>query len=111
MFFESLKPLREQFEAPDIAEIMINNFDNVWIERRGVMTRLSVSLNQATLNGAILSLAASVEKSARAGTSQGIINAGQIPRPEGRGFQEHYWDEHLLAAASPGPTVARNNAV
>jgi pilus assembly protein CpaF len=76
MFFESLKPLREQFEAPDIAEIMINNFDNVWIERRGVMTRLSVSLNQATLNGAILSLAASVEKSARAGTSQGIINAG-----------------------------------
>lgn len=76
MFFESVLPLREQFEAPDVAEIMINNFDSVWVERRGAMHRLPLVLNQATLNGAILSLAASVEKSARAGTSQGIINAG-----------------------------------
>ncbi|REE07201.1 Flp pilus assembly CpaF family ATPase [Paraburkholderia sp. BL27I4N3] len=76
MFFESVLPLREQFEAPDVAEIMINNFDSVWVERRGAMHRLPLALNQATLNGAILSLAASVEKSARAGTSQGIINAG-----------------------------------
>jgi hypothetical protein len=39
MFFESLKPLKEQFEAPDIAEIMINDFNNVWIEHRGRMHR------------------------------------------------------------------------
>jgi len=76
MFFESVLPLREQFEAPDVAEIMINNFDSIWVERRGAMHRLPLVLNQATLNGAILSLASSVEKSARAGTSQGIINAG-----------------------------------
>ncbi|MCI0150974.1 Flp pilus assembly complex ATPase component TadA [Paraburkholderia sediminicola] len=76
MFFESLVPLREHFEAPDVAEIMINNFDNVFVERRGQMHRLDLRLNQATLNGAVLSLAASVDKSARAGTSQGIINAG-----------------------------------
>jgi pilus assembly protein CpaF len=76
MFFESLKPLKEQFEAPDIAEIMINDFNNVWIEHRGRMHRLPIELNQATLNGAVLALAASVEKSAKAGTSQGIINAG-----------------------------------
>lgn len=76
MFFASVAPLREYFEAPDVAEIMVNNFDNVWIERRGEMHRLDLTLNQATLNGAILSLAASVEKSAKAGTAQGIINAG-----------------------------------
>ncbi|MFM0305696.1 ATPase, T2SS/T4P/T4SS family [Paraburkholderia sediminicola] len=76
MFFESLRPLREYFEASDVAEIMINNFDSVWIEQRGQMHRLDLRLNQATLNGAVLSLASSVEKSARAGTSQGIINAG-----------------------------------
>ncbi|BCF95234.1 CpaF family protein [Paraburkholderia largidicola] len=76
MFFASVSPLREYFEAHDVAEIMVNNFDNVWIERRGQMHRLNLTLNQATLNGAILSLAASVEKSAKAGTAQGIINAG-----------------------------------
>ncbi|CAG4926288.1 CpaF family protein [Paraburkholderia gardini] len=76
MFFESLKPLREQLDAPDVAEIMVNDFNNVWVEQRGRMHRLNLELNQATLNGAILSLAASVEKSAHAGTSQGIINAG-----------------------------------
>ncbi|MEM5440548.1 ATPase, T2SS/T4P/T4SS family [Paraburkholderia diazotrophica] len=76
MFFASVAPLREFFEARDVAEIMVNNFDNVWIERRGEMHRLDLTLNQATLNGAILSLAASVEKSAKAGTAQGIINAG-----------------------------------
>ncbi|WP_176060274.1 ATPase, T2SS/T4P/T4SS family [Paraburkholderia sp. BCC1876] len=76
MFFESLRPLREHFDASDVAEIMINNFSNVFVERRGQMHRLDLTLNQDTLNGAILSLATSVEKSARAGTSQGIINAG-----------------------------------
>jgi pilus assembly protein CpaF len=76
MFFESLRPLRDHFEASEVAEIMINNFKSVFVERRGQMHRLDLELNQATLNGAVLSLAASVEKSARAGTSQGIINAG-----------------------------------
>ncbi|MFL9995294.1 ATPase, T2SS/T4P/T4SS family [Paraburkholderia sediminicola] len=76
MFFESFVPLRQQFEAPDVAEIMINNFQSVWVERRGKMTRLDLTLNQATLNGAVHALASSVEKTARAGTSQGIINAG-----------------------------------
>ncbi|MGF6768583.1 pilus assembly protein CpaF [Paraburkholderia sp. GAS199] len=76
LFFASVAPLREYFAAPDVAEIMVNNFDNVWVERRGEMHRLNLTLNQATLNGAILALAASVEKSARAGTAQGIINAG-----------------------------------
>jgi pilus assembly protein CpaF len=76
MFFESVRPLREYFEAPDVAEIMVNDFRNVFIESRGRMHRLDLELNQSTLNGAILSLATSVEKSARAGTSQGIVNAG-----------------------------------
>ena len=57
MFFESVRPLREYFEAPDVAEIMINDFRNVFIESRGKMHRLDLELNQSTLNGAILSLA------------------------------------------------------
>lgn len=76
MFFESLSPLKEQLEAPDTAEIMINNSRDVWIEFRGEMHRLDVQLEHAKLHGAILSLAASVDKSALAGTAQGIINAG-----------------------------------
>ncbi|TDN59034.1 ATPase, T2SS/T4P/T4SS family [Paraburkholderia sp. BL10I2N1] len=76
MFFESLKAIREPLKAPDVSEIMINDFNNVWVEQRGRMRRLDISLNQATLQGAIHALAASVEKSAHAGTAQGIINAG-----------------------------------
>ncbi|CAE6963104.1 CpaF family protein [Paraburkholderia domus] len=76
MFLESLSPLKREIESPDIAEIMINDFRNVWIEHRGSMHRLDLQLDYAKLNGAILSLASSVDKSAFAGTDQGIINAG-----------------------------------
>lgn len=76
MFFASLAPLREQMESPDLAEIMINSHRDIWVEHRGTLTRLDLELNPAMLNGAILSLASSVEKSAKAGSSQGIINAG-----------------------------------
>ncbi|MFP3756329.1 ATPase, T2SS/T4P/T4SS family [Cupriavidus sp. SIMBA_020] len=76
MFFESLAPIRGFMDAPDVAEVMINRYDNVWVERRGVMTRLDVMIEPAKLEGAIRSLASSVQKSAVRGTSQGIINAG-----------------------------------
>ncbi|HDR9060586.1 TPA: CpaF family protein [Burkholderia vietnamiensis] len=76
LFFASLSSLVEPLEAPDVAEIMVNDFNNVWVESRGVMRRLDVTFNQATLQGAIHALAASVDKSAKAGTSQGIINGG-----------------------------------
>jgi pilus assembly protein CpaF len=32
MFFESVRQLREYFDAPDVAEIMVNDFRNVFIE-------------------------------------------------------------------------------
>ncbi|SOE97533.1 Pilus assembly protein, ATPase of CpaF family [Burkholderia sp. D7] len=76
MFFQALAPLREQLEAPDLAEIMINNYESVWIEHRGVMSKLDVKLAPANLEGAIHALASSVEKSANAGSDKGIINAG-----------------------------------
>ncbi|WP_429501043.1 CpaF family protein (plasmid) [Robbsia andropogonis] len=76
MFFASLAPLRAQFEAPDLAEIMINSYKDIWIEHRGELIKLDVVLNPHMLEGAILALAASVDKSAKAGTSKGIINAG-----------------------------------
>jgi pilus assembly protein CpaF len=76
MFFEALSPLREYFDAPDIAEIMVNDYRNVWIEHRGVMSRVNIDLRPEHLEGAIHSLASSVDKSARAGSDKGIINAG-----------------------------------
>jgi pilus assembly protein CpaF len=76
MFFKALSPLRQQLDAPDLAEIMINDYRNVWIEHRGVMTRINVDLRAEHLAAAIHSLASSVEKSARAGSDKGIINAG-----------------------------------
>ena len=76
MFFEALNPLKELLEAPDLAEIMVNDHRNVWIEHRGVMSRVNVDLRPEHLEGAIHSLASSVDKSAHAGSDRGIINAG-----------------------------------
>ena len=76
MFFQALSPLKEQLDAPDLAEIMINDVLNVWVEHRGVMSKVNVDLRPAHLEAAIHSLASSVDKSARAGSDKGIINAG-----------------------------------
>lgn len=76
MFFESLAPLREYFIAEDLAEVMINRYDSIWVERRGILSRLDIKLEPYKVEGAVRSLASSVEKSAVRGTSQGIINAG-----------------------------------
>jgi Flp pilus assembly CpaF family ATPase len=76
MFFEALNPLKELLDAPDLAEIMVNDHRNVWIEHRGVMSRVNVDLRPEHLEGAIHSLASSVDKSAHAGSDKGIINAG-----------------------------------
>lgn len=76
LFFESLSEIRQHLDAETTSEIMINDPDNVWIEERGVMKRLDIRIAPVRLHGAVASLASSVEKSARAGTEQGIINAG-----------------------------------
>ncbi|RQN37235.1 CpaF family protein [Paraburkholderia tropica] len=76
LFFASLRPLQEYFAAPDVAEVMVNHPSDIWIERRGVLSRLDLEIHPAMVNGAIHALASSVEKSARAGTGQGILNAG-----------------------------------
>lgn len=76
MFFESLAPIRDYIDATDVAEVMVNRHDSIWVERRGEMMRLEVSLEPAKLEGAVRSLASSVQKSAVRGTAQGIINAG-----------------------------------
>ncbi|EIM98702.1 type II secretion system protein E [Paraburkholderia hospita] len=76
MFFQALSPLKEYLDAPDTAEIMVNDHRNVWVEHRGVMSRVNVDLRPEHLEGAIHSLASSVDKSARAGSDKGIINAG-----------------------------------
>ncbi|SCU77673.1 Conjugal transfer protein TrbB [Cupriavidus necator] len=76
MFFEALGPIKTYVEAPDIAEVMINHAESVWIERHGELLQLDIRLDPAMLEGAVRALAASVQKSAVRGTDQGIINAG-----------------------------------
>ncbi|GJG97761.1 CpaF family protein [Cupriavidus pauculus] len=75
MFFESLAPLRAFLCDPDVTEVMVNSPDNIWIEMRGVMTRVAVCLTSSQIEGAIRSLAASVQKSAVRGSAQGIVHA------------------------------------
>jgi len=76
MFFESLSPLHDVIHAADVAEVMINRHDSIWVERRGVLSKLDIVLDPIKVEGAVRSLASSVEKSAVRGTEQGIINAG-----------------------------------
>lgn len=76
MFFEALGPIKAYVEASDIAEVMINHADSVWIERHGELRQLDIRLDPAMIEGAVRALAASVQKSAVRGTDQGIINAG-----------------------------------
>ncbi|MWL91448.1 CpaF family protein [Cupriavidus sp. SW-Y-13] len=76
MFFESLSPLHDVIHSADVAEVMINRHDSIWVERRGVLTKLDIVLDPIKVEGAVRSLASSVEKSAVRGTAQGIINAG-----------------------------------
>lgn len=76
MFFHSLAPIQEYVSSPDVAEIMINRHDNIWVEQAGRMTAVPIKIDPAMLEGAMRSLASSVQKSAVRGTAQGIINAG-----------------------------------
>ena len=76
MFFEALSPIKAFVEASDIAEVMINHPESIWIERHGELRQLDIRLEPAMLEGAVRALAASVQKSAVRGTDQGIINAG-----------------------------------
>ncbi|MCK4118406.1 CpaF family protein [Ralstonia nicotianae] len=76
MFFESLKPLHPFLQDPDVAEVMVNHHNNLWVERCGTLERIDLQLAPLKVEGAIRSLASSVDKSAVKGTTQGIINAG-----------------------------------
>jgi hypothetical protein len=53
MFFESLAPLHDVIHAPDVAEVMINRHDSIWVERRGVLTKLDVVLEPFKVEGAV----------------------------------------------------------
>jgi len=96
LFYASLGPLREQLLAPDLSEIMINSHRDIWVEHRGELSKLDLEINPQLLNGAIHSLASSVEKSAKAGTTKGIINAGH---------------ENIRVAAVMSPTAIDGHAM
>jgi pilus assembly protein CpaF len=76
IFFQSLAAAKEALDGDDTSELMINTHKDLYVEHRGRVSRLDVEINPGMLEGAIRALATSVEKSARAGTQQGIINAG-----------------------------------
>jgi Flp pilus assembly CpaF family ATPase len=76
MFFQSLAPIKHCLDGDDVSEVMVNTYEHIFVEQRGKIERLDVKLNPGMLEGAIRALATSVQKSARAGTQQGIVNAG-----------------------------------
>ncbi|CAM2158333.1 Pilus assembly protein, ATPase of CpaF family (plasmid) [Pararobbsia alpina] len=76
LFFDSLSTLREELDSPNTSEVMINRFDNIFVEQRGHLRRLDKTLDPRKLEGAIYALASSVDKSAKRGTASGVINAG-----------------------------------
>lgn len=76
MFFEALGPIREQVESSEVSEVMINHGNSIWVERRGELTLLPITISPARIEAGIRALAASVAKSAVKGTERGIINAG-----------------------------------
>lgn len=64
MFKSSLAPLRPYFDDPTVAEIMINRFDEVYIERRGEVVRAPERLSAQQVQAAIKALATANDRDA-----------------------------------------------
>ena len=62
VFQEQLQPLQRYFEDPSVTELMINRFDDIWIEREGVVTRADVSIEPLGVRNAIKAIAAANQK-------------------------------------------------
>lgn len=57
-----LAPLVPLMEDPSVNEIMVNQANNIWVERRGVMTKTDITLSETVVRAAIKALAASCHK-------------------------------------------------
>lgn len=62
VFQEQLQPLRAYFDDPSVTEIMINRYDDIWIEREGRVIRADVSIPQMGVRNAIKAIAAANQK-------------------------------------------------
>ena len=105
MFFQALSPLRELLDAPDLAEIMINDYRNVWVERRGVMTRENIDLAPANISKArSIRSPSSVEKSAQGRQRQGH-HQRRSPEPAYRSRHEPDVDRRPRAQHPEAPRI------
>lgn len=63
IFRSHLSSISHLMDDPDIQEIMVNNADNVWVERRGVMERIAgIEITDVNMRAAIKALAGSNSK-------------------------------------------------
>ena len=92
----ALKPIAPFFDDAEVQEIMINGPSDVWVERRGELLRADVAISETSIQSAILVLARLDNKEARAGRTDGIIDA----RFEG-----------MRIAAVMAPTAVKSHAI
>ena len=75
-FMNGLEPIHSLIDDPSITEIMINSFESIWVEQRGVMSRTPIKLEKLKVNGGIRYLSSAVgNKEVRPGTPSGMVNA------------------------------------
>jgi len=57
LFLNQLRAISEYIDDPNIQEIMINAPDNIWIETKGEMRKLDITIPNTQIDGALTSLA------------------------------------------------------
>ena len=93
---ETLKPIARYLDAADVQEIMINGPSDVWIEQRGLVTKIDCEITDIDIRSAIAVLSSLEGKQAREGTPDGIIDS----RMQG-----------MRVAAVLAPTAVRGHAM
>jgi pilus assembly protein CpaF len=66
VFRDSLHELRPYFDDLSVTEIMVNRYNDIWIEKRGVVTHVDVVLNPVKVRSAVNALASANAKDVRA---------------------------------------------
>lgn len=75
-FAETIYPLQPLIEDPSVSEIMVNNYNTIYVERSGRMERTDIELSERMLQIGIRFLASGVGiKEINPGTKTGIVNA------------------------------------
>lgn len=92
----TLKSVAAFMDDPDVQEIMINGANDVWLERKGLVTRTDAQISDIDIVSAIKVLARLENKEAKEGAKESILDA----RLEG-----------MRVAAAMAPTSVRGASI